>query len=217
MKIVTIRFKESNFNFWDENTENTYAGFGVGRIEHLNAFVKEQSKETGKVFVFQGLSDVVVVRDDSSDAIRSYEKQLKKISLQFPYSIFTTYCPCFRFCMKFESAQTLYTSLNGRTFLFKEWDFLVNIREFTKDPSEVLSLLERERDGKVKTSHIRQKALRAALASNGIFKRYSQLVEIANQNPQATILIDSRFSVHGLKKRVQSVMESLDFRGQLTK
>jgi hypothetical protein len=191
MEIVTIRFKGDNFHFCDENTKNTYAGFGVGRIDHLNAFVKEQSNQGEKVFVFQGLSDVVVVRDDSLDARRSYEKQLKEITAQFPYSIFNTYCPCFRFCMKFESPQTLYTSLNGTTFLFKRRDFLLNIREFTKKPSEVLSLLEKERDENEEISNERKKTLKAALASNGIFKRYTQLVRIAAQNPQATILIDS--------------------------
>ncbi len=206
MQIVIINFKENYFTFTDF-VNNTLSGPGRGIINYLGAFINAQSKTRGKVFVFQGLADVVVVRDNSESAKKSYKKQLKEVSGQFPYSIFTSYCPCFRSCIKFESPNTLYTSLNGRTFLFQKRDFLINMNEFNKNSSEVRSLLEQERDYDKKIKDSRKKALKEALVAGGIFERYEQILTITKANPHATILLDSGFGVNGLLERIEKCVK----------
>ena len=87
--------------------------------------------------------------------------------------------------------------------MFQKRNFLLNIRECNIAPSDIKSLLEKERDGDKKITYSRQKALQIALASGGIFERYEKLVAIAEDNPDANILIDSGFGVKGLAERIR--------------
>ncbi len=194
--------KICEFTFVDKGKPPVKA---IGDFDKVNAFVGHSlQRAERRVFVFQGLSDVAVVRDDSPGARKSYECKRALVGYVFSFCCLASFFPCFTCCMKFESPNTLYSDITGETFLFKDRVFLIDIRKSTKTAGEVKALLEEERDNDPNITKARRAAIKEALKVNGAFNKFKELLDVARLYPEALILIDSEFGINGLAKRVKN-------------
>ncbi len=208
--VIDCSRKECDFTFVHKNKTPTKVPGDFGKID---AFVRDRLERNGeKIFVFQGLSDVVVVRDDSDKARKSYECQRKVVDCICTFCCLFYFFPCFSLCLKYESPNTLYSSIAGETFLFRERSFLFDINRFTGNVRDVERLLIQERDEDSNISKDRRSALNNAFRVNGAFSRFVELLGIAKKHPSAIFLIDSGSRIEGLTQRVQSYT-SIHFEG----
>jgi len=172
-----------------------------GDFHHIKGFIQ---RSQSKVFVIQGLSDVVVVRDNSQNAKIAYENQRKCIECICKVCCLVYLLPCFSCFMKFESPDTLYSSIIGETFLFRDRCFIFDLNRFKGNIQTVQRCLENERDNDPKISVERRSALTAALKADGVFRRFEELVQVAKSHPRALFLIDSGSDIQGLIPKVKS-------------
>jgi len=196
--VINVRDHNCTFTTVEEGKQQDPM---LGGFDHIEQFI-ESSKS--KVFVIQGLSDVVVVRDNSQNARIAYENQRKYIECICMVCCFVYLFPCFVCFMKFESPDTLYSSIIGETFLFRDRCFIFDLNRFKGNIQTVKSCLENERDTDPKISVERRSALTAALKADGAFRRFEELVQVAKSHPRALFLIDSGSDIQGLIPRLNS-------------
>jgi hypothetical protein len=200
MSFGVIDVRGQNFTFTTIDTSKPQKPI-VDRFCQIEGLI-ESSK--CNVFVIQGLSDVVVVRDNSDEARFLYENQRKCVECMCKICCFAYYIPCFNCLMKFESRDRLYSSIIGETFLFRDRCFIFDLKRFNGDIQTVKECLELERDSDEKISDERRSALTEALKAEGVFAKFVELVKVAKKYPHILFLVDSGLGIQGLTPKVNS-------------